>query len=76
MKRANVGRVVYEFTDSKNQTYQLIDWGKYVEVSKVLENVTRDGISTANQLCRMVPKSAKAQCLKGAKEVILAVKNR
>ena len=36
-RRSRVGRVIYEFTDGEN-TYAVIDWGRYVEIAHVLVN--------------------------------------
>lgn len=33
--------MVYEFCDGMNNTYQVIDWDKYVEVSLVLVNIEK-----------------------------------
>ena len=33
------GEVIYEFVDGNNNTYAVIDWGKYREVALILVNV-------------------------------------
>jgi len=36
--------VISEFSDANNNTYQIIDWESYVEISLVLVNISkRDG---------------------------------
>lgn len=35
------GQVIYEFCDDNLNTYQIIDWENYVEVSLVLVNIDK-----------------------------------
>ncbi len=42
------GKVVYEFSDDNDNTYQIIEWDKYVEISLVLVNVEKSDVNGEN----------------------------